>query len=239
MLCGGIMIPLKSSTHEWIGRKETFFRNNTERKHSGRTWIRQWMPTLPWQASCLRLAATASTRQRGTKMWSHSDPKKTPRPHPLVPARRLPPEPGSHKSSKRASRGDGDGSRLADCQNPHLYAVFLFLYFLFLFFTKIYFRYGNLQKYTPTAPLPGGRDLAARQQGLIRKKRRKKIADRSLGPAAWLRGGRPSPLYKVLAAPHPPFGLLKIQKKRKERYGWGRGKAAKPCRIFKPATLGN
>ena len=118
-------------------------------------------------------------------------------------------------------------------------AVFLFFYFLFLFFTKIYFRFRNLQKYTPTAPLPGGRDLAARQQGLIRKKRRKKIADRSLGPAARLRGGRPPPLYKVLAAPHPPFGLLKIQKKRKDREGWGRGKAAKPCRIFKPATLGN
>ena len=44
-------------------------------------------------------------------------------------------------------------------------AVFLFLYFLFLFFTKIYFRYGNLQKYTPAAPLPGGRDLAARLPG--------------------------------------------------------------------------
>ena len=33
--------------------------------------------------------------------------------------------------------------------------------------------------------------------------------------------GRPAPptLYKVLAAPHPLFGLLKIQKKRKEREG--------------------
>ena len=42
---------------------------------------------------------------------------------------------------------------------------FLFFYFLFPFFTKIYFRYGNLQKYTPSAQLPGGRDLAARQPG--------------------------------------------------------------------------
>jgi len=48
---------------------------------------------------------------------------------------------------------------------PSSVAVFLFLYFLFLFFTKIYFRFGNLQKYTPAATLPGGRDLAARQPG--------------------------------------------------------------------------
>ena len=44
-------------------------------------------------------------------------------------------------------------------------AVFLFFYFIFLFFTKIYFRFGNLQEYTPSARLPGGRDLAARQRG--------------------------------------------------------------------------
>ena len=40
-----------------------------------------------------------------------------------------------------------------------------FFIFIFLFFTKIYFRVGNLQKYTPAVPLPGGRDLAARQPG--------------------------------------------------------------------------
>ena len=83
-------------------------------------------------------------------------------------------------------------------------AVFLFFYFLFLFFTKIYFRFGNLKKYTPAAPLPGGRDLAARQRGGIgisEKKFAEKIARRSLGAgrsaagrpalAARLRGGRP------------------------------------------------
>jgi len=48
---------------------------------------------------------------------------------------------------------------------PGQVAVFLFLYFLFSFFTKIYFRFGNLQEYTPAAPLQGGRDLAARQRG--------------------------------------------------------------------------
>ena len=72
-------------------------------------------------------------------------------------------------------------------------AVFLFLYFLFSFFIKIYFRFGNLQEYTPAAPLPGGRDLAAPQRegrGISEKNFAKKIARRSLGagrPAA----GRP------------------------------------------------
>jgi hypothetical protein len=80
-----------------------------------------------------------------------------------------------------------------------VYAVFLFLYFLFLFFTKIYFRFGKLQKYTPAGPLPGGRDLAAQPpggRGLSAKKRRQKIADRSLGtgrPAA----GRPTLFFSI------------------------------------------
>ena len=74
---------------------------------------------------------------------------------------------------------------------------FLFFYFLFLFFTKIYFRFGNLQKYTPAAPLPGGRDLAARQRGgmgICEKNFREKIARRSLG------AGRPAAGRTVLAA---------------------------------------
>ena len=49
------------------------------------------------------------------------------------------------------------------------FVVFLFLYFSILFFTKIYFYFRNLQEYTPTAPLPGGRHLAGRQ-GLFCKK---------------------------------------------------------------------
>ena len=111
---------------------------------------------------------------------------------------------------------------------------FLISIFFFLFFTKIYFRYGNLQKYTPAAQLPGGRDLAARQQGLFRKKNTKNncrqiprtgrpAAGRPVPPAARLPGGRPpshmSTYIKVLAAPHSPFGLLKIKNKRKEREG--------------------
>jgi len=40
-----------------------------------------------------------------------------------------------------------------------------FFYFLFSFFTKIYFRFKNLQEYTPAAPLSGGRDLVAPLRG--------------------------------------------------------------------------
>ena len=102
----------------------------------------------------------------------------------------------------------------------HAYRGFLFLYFLFPFFTKIYFRYGNLQKYTPAARLPGGRDFNA-------KKRRKKIADRSLGPVARQRGGRLSHLYiRVGWSPHPSFASLQFQKQRKkEREGERRSPA--------------
>ena len=76
------------------------------------------------------------------------------------------------------------------------YARFFYFFILyFSFFTKIYFRFGNLQEYTPAAPLPGGRDLAARQpgdRGFCEKKFAKIFARRSLGagrPAA----GRPAP----------------------------------------------
>ena len=121
---------------------------------------------------------------------------------------------------------------------------FLFLYFLFLFFTKIYFRFENLQKYTPAAPLPGGRDLAARNiprpprcraagiwlpggRGLSAKKEEKNcgqvLGNRPPGSRvaglpgrpAWGAAGPPTPYIRVLAAPPPSFALLKIQKKEK------------------------
>ena len=119
--------------------------------------------------------------------------------------------------------------------------------FLFSFFTKIYFRFGNLQEYTPAAQLPGGRDLAARQpggRGLSAKKVDKKLrrspwrtgrpaaAGRPALQAARQRSGGPWPpacgatapptLYKVLAAPHSLICLTKNPEKRKEREG-GRG----------------
>ena len=48
----------------------------------------------------------------------------------------------------------------------------------------------------------------------------------------------PQPYIRCWLSLTPSFASLKIQKKRKKRDG-GRGKAAKPCRIFKPATVGN
>ena len=73
-------------------------------------------------------------------------------------------------------------------------AVFVFLYFLFLFFTKINFRFGNLQKYIPATPLPGGRDLAARLPaagGYLQKKDENKLQTGPWEPAARQLGGRP------------------------------------------------
>ena len=88
----------------------------------------------------------------------------------------------------------------------------------------------------PAAQLPGGQDLAA-WQGLILKKIRKIIADRSLGPVARLPGDRLShPYIRVGWSPHPSFASLQFQKPRKKREG---GREAKPCRIFEPATADN
>ena len=52
-----------------------------------------------------------------------------------------------------------------NCMRDPELAAFFFFYFLFSFFTKIYFRFRNLQEYTPAAPLPGGRDLVAPLRG--------------------------------------------------------------------------
>ena len=100
---------------------------------------------------------------------------------------------------------------------------FFILIFLFLFFIKIYFRFGNLQEYTPATQLPGGRDLAARQLG-----------GQPGRPAA----GRLAlpPLYKGWLVPHTSFASLKFQKLRKKNEG---EKEAKPYRIFEPVTAVN
>ena len=62
-------------------------------------------------------------------------------------------------------------------------------------------------------------DLAARQpggRGFFAKKTRKIIADRSLGPAARLPGGRLSlPYIRVGWSPHPSFASLQFQKQKK------------------------
>ena len=56
------------------------------------------------------------------------------------------------------------GPALGDC-SAAVVAIFLFFYFLFLFFTKIFFRFRNLQEYTPATPLPGGWNLVAPLRG--------------------------------------------------------------------------
>ena len=138
-------------------------------------------------------------------------------------------------------------------------AIFSFSYFLISFFTKIYFCFRNLQEYTPAAPLPGGRHLAAPLpdgRGFSAKSFAENLrpdpwrtgrpaAGRLAPQAARLRGDRlPLHCIRVWLPPHPSFASLKIQKKKKrEEGGRGgvreRGEAAKPCRIFKPATAGN
>ena len=67
---------------------------------------------------------------------------------------------------------------------PRLKRFFYFFYFLFSFFTKIYFCFRNLQEYTLTAPLPGGR-------GFSKKDSRKIYARAPGGPVVRQRGGRP------------------------------------------------
>ena len=61
-------------------------------------------------------------------------------------------------------------------------ASFLFLYFSKIFFTEIYFRFHNLQFYTPTARQGGGSDLYVNKNNF------------------YLRVGR----WRELAAPLPP-----------------------------------
>ena len=82
---------------------------------------------------------------------------------------------------------------------------FYFYVFYFRFLKKIYFRVRNLHEYTPAAPLPGGRDLAARQpggRGLSEKIFAEKIARRSLG-AGRLAAGRPAPQAARLRGDRP------------------------------------
>ena len=122
--------------------------------------------------------------------------------------------------------------------SDHSRAVFLFLYFLFSFFTKIYFRFGNLQEYTPTAQLPGGRDLAARQRGgrgISEKNFAEKIARRSLGTgrpaagrpalAARLQGDRLSHPYIRVGWSPPLICITKIPETKKKEGGRERGEA--------------
>ena len=73
----------------------------------------------------------------------------------------------------------------------------VFLFFIFVFLQKYIFRVRNLHEYTPTTPLPAGRNLAARQpggRGLSVKKLDKKL---HRGPC---RTSRPAAGRRALAA---------------------------------------
>ena len=126
-----------------------------------------------------------------------------------------------------------------------------FFIFHFRFLQKIFFSFSKLTEIysgRPAAGRPGPGPPAVGRQGPKRKKKKKKIVDRSLGPVARQRGGRPPlaarqlggrlyhPYIRVGWSPHPSFASLQFQKPRKKREG---GREAKPCRIFEPATAGN
>ena len=111
--------------------------------------------------------------------------------------RRKPKSIWAFKHSVSFTRLVGPDSNHTTVDNPHTFLP-RFFYFLFSFFTKIYFRFENLQEYTPAAPLPlpGGRDLAAWQRGgrgIFKKKSWRKLRAGPWGPVARQRGGRPWP----------------------------------------------
>ena len=94
--------------------------------------------------------------------------------------------------------------RVLVCWHGSRAVFFIFFIFIFSFFTKIYFRFRNLQEYTPAAQLPSGRHLVAPLpggRGLSVKIFVKKIMFRSLkdrspgsgaaGPSGRTAAGRP------------------------------------------------
>ena len=96
------------------------------------------------------------------------------------------------------------------------------IFFISVFYKNIFsiWKFTEIYPGRPAGGRSGPGRPAAGRQGLFRKKNTKNNCRQVPGtgrPAA----GRPAshPYIKVLAAPHPPFGLLKIQKKRKEREG--------------------
>ena len=103
---------------------------------------------------------------------------------------------------------------------------FIFLFFIFRFLQKYIFDLENYRS-IPRPPScraagtwpPGSRAAGAYPQ----KKEKQKLQTDPWGLAARQRGGRPPPLYKVLAAPHPLICLTKNLKKSKEREGGREG----------------
>ena len=150
---------------------------------------------------------------------------------------------------RRWQAPESNSGRRARANEYLLYLRELLLGGFFIFFI-FYFRFRNLQEYTPAAPLPGGRDLVSPLRGgrgFCAKTFAKIFARRSLragrpaagrpARAAQLLGDRFShPYIRVGWSPHLSFASLKFQKPRKKSEG---GREAKPCRIFEPATVAN
>ena len=127
--------------------------------------------------------------------------------------------------------------------------AFLFLYFSKSFFIEIYFRFHNLQDYTPTARQGGGRGPTARPGGgrdlyvnknkfiLRRGPWREPAAPLPAGGLPPGRGAAGSLLkYKTLSLPSAPsFSAHEIQRGERETGGVREvKKPAKPCRILDP-----
>jgi len=94
---------------------------------------------------------------------------------------------------------------LAHRRSAALDEVCGFFIFQFRFLQKIYFYFRNLQEYTPAAPLPGGRHLAAPLPAaplLGGRGFSAKIFAENLHPGPW-RTGRPT---AGRPAPRPPGG---------------------------------
>ena len=113
------------------------------------------------------------------------------------------------RSRRRIGRRRG---RRRDVVGAMRRGFFIFIFFISIFYKNIFSIWKFIEIY-PGHP-------AAGRQGLICKRKRKKITDRSLGtgrPAA----GRlaPHPYIRCWLPLTPSFALLKIQKKKSEKEG--------------------
>ena len=93
------------------------------------------------------------------------------------------------KRDGEVPRGTCTSLVFSDRRKGKKYGFFIFIFFLISFFINIYFRSQNLQKYTPAAPLSGGRHLVAPLPG--GRGFSAKVFAKNLGSGPW-RTGRPA-----------------------------------------------
>ena len=123
---------------------------------------------------------------------------------------------------------------------------FYFYIFLKIFFTEIYFRFHNLQFYTPTArqgAAGGGRDLYVNKKNLFTQRPLAGACRPPIGrqgglpPLHWAAGGRQAPPHciKCFSPPFPLICFPRHPERGRERGGVREGvAAAKPCQILDP-----